>query len=64
MESIEIKRKQLELIRVNAALAELEFRIEEYLDNIERVKIHIQVQKDHIAKLEIEINNLNNPSLN
>lgn len=63
MTPIEIKRKELELIRVKAALSELEFRIEEYLDNIERVNVHIQVQKDHIIKLELEINTLNNLSL-
>lgn len=57
MEQIEIKRKELELIRVKAALAELEFRIEESLDNIQRVKIHIKVQEEHIEKLQIEINN-------
>lgn len=58
MDSLETKRKELELIKVRAAQAELEFRIEEALDNIERLKKHIEVQEEHASKLTIEITTL------
>ena len=53
--SLDLKRKELELIKVRAAQAELEFRIDESLDNIERLKNHIIVQQEHAIKLEEEI---------
>lgn len=53
--SLELKRQHLELIKVRAARAELEFKIEEKLDEIERIKAHIQTQlkreEELVAKL-------------
>ena len=56
--SLDLKRKELELIKVRAAQAELDFRIEESLDNIERLKQHIVEQENHAVNLETEINTL------
>lgn len=53
--SLELKRKGLELIKVEAAKAELEFRIEEKLEEIERIKAHILVQIEHADKLRKEL---------
>lgn len=53
--SLETKRKELELIKVAAARAELEFKILEKYDEIERIKAHIQVQLNREAELASEI---------
>lgn len=53
--SLEIKRKKLELERVVVARKELEFRIEERLDEIERIKSHIEVQKKREQELTEEL---------
>lgn len=52
---IEIKRMKLELLKVAAARAELEFRVEERLDEISRIKDHIKVQLDKEAELSQRI---------
>ncbi len=44
--SLDIKRKKLELSKVRIAREELEFRIEERLDEISRIKEHIEIQKN------------------
>lgn len=51
MTSLELKRLKIELIRVSAARAELEFKIEERLEEINRIKEHIKVQLDKEAEL-------------
>jgi len=43
MQGLELKKMQVELLRVTAAKAELELRIEERLDEIERLKEHIKI---------------------
>ena len=53
--SLEKNKKQLELERVRLAKRELEFKIEEKLEEIERLKLHIKVQDEAILKLEKEI---------
>lgn len=53
--SLETKRKELELIKVAAARAELEFKILEKEDEIERVKAHILVQLKREAELKQEL---------
>lgn len=55
MNSLEIKRTKLELIKVAAARAELEFKIEERLEDISRIKVHIQVQLDKEVELKLKI---------
>jgi hypothetical protein len=56
MTLLELKRMKLELIKVAAARHELEFRIEERLDEISRLQEHVNIQiakekelKDKIA---------------
>lgn len=51
---LEKERKKVELIRVRAARAELEFKILERLDEIERIKQNIQAQLKREAELEEE----------
>ena len=55
MNSLELKRIEVELIRVQAARAELEFKIEERLDEIERIKEHIKAQIKREEELTIKI---------
>ena len=54
---LEIKRLELELIKVAAARHELEFRVEERLDEIARIKDHIKIQLDKEAELMDKISN-------
>ena len=53
--SLDLKRLKVELIRVGAAKAELEFRIEERLEEIERVKEHIKISEDKEVELQNKI---------
>jgi hypothetical protein len=52
---LDLKRIKLELVKVAAARAELEFRIEERLDDIERIKANIQIQLDKESELQKKI---------
>ena len=51
MTPLELKRMKLELIKVAAARHELEFRIEERLEEISRIKEHVKVQEAKEAEL-------------
>lgn len=42
---IEIKRKQVELLRVSSAKAELELRIQERMEEVERLHEHIKISE-------------------
>jgi hypothetical protein len=53
--SLDTKRKELELIKVAAARAEIEFKILEKQEEIERMKQHIETQLKHEAKLKDEL---------
>jgi len=53
--SIDKKRKQLELSRVKLAREEMELKIEERLEEIERLKNNIQIQINKEKDLEKEI---------
>ena len=55
MTGLEIKRIKLELVKVAAARADLEFRIEERLDEINRIKDNIKIQLDKEAELASKI---------
>jgi len=55
MSPLDLKRMKLELIKVAAARHELEFRVEERLDDINRLKEHIKVQQDKEAELQAKI---------
>ncbi len=54
--SLEFKRLKMELIRVQAARAEMEFRIEERLEDIRRIEENIKVQDNKILELQEKIN--------
>lgn len=43
--NLDIKKMQVELLRVSASKAELELRIDERLEEIERIKEHIKVSE-------------------
>lgn len=55
MTELEMKRKELELIKVAAARAELEFKILEKQDEVLRIKEHIQVQLARETQLKEEL---------
>lgn len=55
MTDMELKRKRLELSRVRLARQELEFKIEERLDEVNRLKEHIKIQIDKEQELEKEL---------
>lgn len=52
---MELKRKKLELSRVRLARQELEFKIEERLDEVSRLKEHIVIQLEKEQELEKQI---------
>lgn len=56
--SLDLKRKRIELMRVETAKCELEFKIEERLEEIKRIKEHIEIQKQTEEKLKKEIEKL------
>lgn len=53
--NLDIKRKELEIMRVETARRELEFKIEERLEEISRLQEHIQVQLKKEADLKEEL---------
>lgn len=52
MNDLDKKRKEVELMRVEAAKAEMELLIEEKLAEIERIKKNIEVQDKKIVELK------------
>lgn len=55
VETIEIKRKKLELSRVELARHELEFKIEEKMEEVNRLKSMIVIQKNKEQELKAEL---------
>jgi len=55
MTNLELKRTEVELIRVQAARAELEFKIIEREDEIERIRENIKIQLKREEELKIKI---------
>lgn len=53
--NLDDKKKKLELSRVKLAREEMEFRIEERLDEIEKLREHIKVQVAREAELEKDV---------
>lgn len=53
--SLDIKRKKVELSRVQVARQELELKIEEKMEEIERIKAHIEVQNKAEERLLKEL---------
>lgn len=58
--SIELKRKKLELSRVQLAREEQEFKIDEKMEEINRLNAMIEVQKNKENELTAEITALIN----
>lgn len=56
--SLEIKKKQLELQRVMTARMEMELKIEERMEEIERLKANIEIQNKREAEIKEEITKL------
>jgi hypothetical protein len=56
--SLDYKRKQLELARVNMAKMDLEFKVEERSAEIEKLKEHIAIQESKEAELMEELEKL------
>ncbi len=54
--SLEIKKKELEYKRIEMALFEREFKIEERIQEIERLKNENEISRDKLNELEKEIN--------
>lgn len=56
LNSLELKKLKVELLRVSASKAELELRVEERLEEIERIKEHISISeaKEHELKEKIK----------
>lgn len=52
MTKLDKKRIELELIQVGSAKATQEFRIEELLEEIERVKVQINLQEEKEKELK------------
>lgn len=55
MTPLEIKKLKVELLRVAAARAELELRIDEHKENIERLEANIQIQLTKEGELDAKI---------
>ena len=53
--TLDQKRKKLELMRVQTARHELEFRVEERLEDIKRLEEHIKIQVDKETQLMSEL---------
>lgn len=53
--SLEKKRKELELARVRMARQELEFRIEERMEEMARIRENIEIQIKKEAELNKEL---------
>ena len=58
--SLELKRKELELSRVELARQELELKIEERMDEIHRLEKMIEIQKTKETELKADILALRN----
>ena len=55
MSPLDLKRIKLELIKVAAGRAEMEFRIDERMEDINRIKDNINVQLAKEAELKAKI---------
>lgn len=53
--SLEDKKLKMDLLKAEAAKAELEFKIEERLVEIQRIKDHIALQEKRIEEVRAEM---------
>ena len=59
MNSLELKKTKAELARVTAAKLEMEFRIEERLEEVNRLQEQIKIQEAKEKELTDKLNNQN-----
>ena len=59
---LEIKRKKVELLRVSSAKAEIELRISERMEEVERLQEHIKVSEAKEAELAQSISDMEKES--
>ena len=59
MSNLKKKKLELDLMKVAAAKAELEYKIEERLEDIERMKEHIKLQEIRQKELQGELDEFN-----
>lgn len=50
--NLEQKKKEMTLKKIDAAIAELEFKILERMEDIKRIEEHIELQKQRKKELE------------
>jgi hypothetical protein len=55
---LEIKRKEVEILKVKAARADQEFRVEEAMEGVRKLETTMLKQDEHVARLEAEIEEL------
>ena len=55
---LDLKKKELELMKVQCAKSEMELRIFEAHENIKRLKLNIENQDKRIEELNIDIKEL------
>jgi hypothetical protein len=58
MASIEQKRKEIELMRVNVARQELELKIEEKQEEIKKLQDYVRIQLEAEEKIRLEIESM------
>lgn len=58
MSSLELKKTQVELMRVQTARMELEYKIEERLEDIKRMEDHIKIQEEKEKELSAKLADL------
>lgn len=56
--NIEVKKVRLELMKVSTAKAEMEIRIHERLEEIERIKEHMKIQETKEQELNVRLKEL------
>ena len=52
---LELKKMQVELLRVSAAKGEMELRIHERMDEIARIEEHLKIQEAKEVELQAKI---------
>lgn len=62
MSPLEIKKHKVEFLRVSAAKAEMEYIIDQRLDEIDRIKANIDIQQKRMDEISNELSK-NNVSL-
>lgn len=58
MSKLDKGRAELELIQVHAARKALEFRIDELMEDVERIKTHIEIQIKKEEEIKTKLQNM------